>query len=189
MTDGEARAGGRVKPFGSSGNESLKGGLWYWWKWIEIFWKRKEEEFAQLRGLKGTTRAWHRTPRLVLEGNCCVQIPPERQEGTLVLPRLLHWQLSATRLWVSPRSSSSVGVSLGFPVRWEPNSKQMLPKDSGWKSSCSFFQAVLSTCKNVIHCKENHLFPTHDKTEKPVSADKTGGGKLLQLQLPVGSSM
>lgn len=81
-TDGEARPGGRVKPFGSSRNESLKGGLLM--KWIEIPWQSKEAEFAWLHHLEGTTKAWHRTPRLVLEGNCCVQVPPERhKQGTL----------------------------------------------------------------------------------------------------------
>lgn len=151
VTDGEARAGGRVKAFGPSRNESLK-------KWFMILMKMNRNALAGegsriciTRDLKGTTKAWHRTPRLVLEGNCCVQAPPERhRQGTQAPAMTAALQPSATHLWVSPGSSSSVWVSLDLPVRWVPkaltNSKQMLPKDSGWKSS-SFPQAVFSTCK------------------------------------------
>lgn len=97
-TDREARAGGRVKHFGSSRNESLKDGLLYWWKWIEIPWQRKEAEFSSLHDLKGTIKAWHRTPRHVLEGNCCVQVPPERHEQGTLAPAQGHSLVGVTKI-------------------------------------------------------------------------------------------
>lgn len=83
LTNEEARAEGKLKPFDSSGNESPKYGLWSWWKLIEISWQRKGAESASLRDLKGTTEAHHRTPRRywdVLGKGCNMQLQSEQHK-------------------------------------------------------------------------------------------------------------
>lgn len=67
------------------------------------------------------------------------------------------------------------------------SSKQMLSKDSGWKSSCSFPPRLSSLpAKPVIHCKAKHLLPTHGKTEKPASEDKIGREKIAPVAAASG---
>lgn len=180
VTDGEARAKGRVKTFGSSRNESLKDGLWYWWKWIEILWQRKEAEFASLYDLKGTTKARHRTPRLVLEGNCschdcCTGSP---------MPLTCGCHQDPTLPFECLQVSCEVGTQGFNQLQTNAPQRLWLKKQLLFPLGCLLYlQIMLFTVKHSICClhmvrlKSQHL------------RIKLEGKKLLQLQLPVGSSM
>lgn len=183
VTDEEAKAGGRLKPFGSSGNESRKDVLWTWWKWIEIPWQRQGAESASLHDLKGTTKARHWTPRAyrdVLGEDCCVQLLPERHEHTSlapanVSPRLLCWQPRAIHLCVSPRSSSATWVSPGLPIRWSTKAPACLkqsPRVLVGKGAALPPGFPLYLPNMFFAAKGKHLLPTHGKTEKPASEDE-----------------
>lgn len=176
--DEEAKAGGRLKPSGSSGNESPKCVLWSWWKWREIPWQRKGAESASLHDVKETTKAQYRLPwiyRDVLGEDCGVQLLPESHEHAPlalanVSPHLLHWQPSAIYLCISPRSSSAIWVSSGFPIRWVPKAPACLKcsprveKELLFPSGCPlylpnmFFTAKRSICcLHMVGLKSQHL--------------------------------
>ena len=177
VTGEEAKAGGRLKPFGSSGNESTKDGLWSWCKWTEIPWQRKGAESASLPDLRGTAKAQRRTPRylgMCWEGTVARNYY-QRGKSMPPWPQLLRWQPDGIHLCVPPRSSSAVQVSTGFPVRRVPKApacpKRSLRALAGKGAALSPRLTSLSA-KHVFHCKVKHLLPTHGKTEKPTSEDK-----------------